>query len=144
EETTSDEIAPLSDNTNQTLSNVSTSSTNNRAPVRDYLLSTPDGGHKLLGVTTDNASNMIAMGHVLKERMHNKFSNINMQHFRCGAHILNIIVEEEIKSVSKEISKAWEFSIRLQNSSSLIRELKQIFEIKNQPFLMPQANVDTR
>ncbi|CAG8824097.1 25483_t:CDS:2, partial [Racocetra persica] len=178
EETTSDEIAPLSDNTNQTLSNISTSSTNNRAPVRDYLLSTPDGdpewkmqhillniisfnqahtavnqtdaiielltkmniGHKLLGVTTDNASNMIAIGYVLKERMHNEFSNINVQHFCCGIHILNIIVKEGIKSVSKEISKAREFSIRLRNSLSLIRELKQIFEIKNQLFLMPQAD----
>ncbi|CAG8590237.1 34457_t:CDS:2 [Racocetra persica] len=56
--------------------------------------------HKLLGVTTDNASNMIAMGRVLKERMHNEFSNINVQHFHCGTHILNIIVEEGIKSVS--------------------------------------------
>ncbi|CAG8793781.1 6627_t:CDS:2, partial [Racocetra persica] len=101
EEATSDEIALLSDNTNQTLSNVSTFSTNNRAPVRVYLLSTPDRGHKPLGVTTDNASNMIAMGCVLKERMHNEFSNINVQHFRCGAHILNIIVKEGIKSVKK-------------------------------------------
>ncbi|CAG8793865.1 24519_t:CDS:2, partial [Racocetra persica] len=125
EETTSDEIAPLSDNTNQTPSKVSTSFTNNRAPIRDYFLSTPDGahtavnqtdaiielltkmniGHKLLGVMTDNASNMIAMSRVLKERMHNEFSNINVQHFRCSTHILNIIIKEGIKSVSKEISK---------------------------------------
>ncbi|CAG8640882.1 7794_t:CDS:2, partial [Racocetra fulgida] len=96
----------------------------NRAPVRDYLLPTSDGG-----ITTDNASNMIAMGRVLKDKMYNEFNNQHLQHFHCGAHILNIIVEEGIKLISKEISKAREFSMKLRNSLSLIRELKQIFEM---------------
>ncbi|CAG8761503.1 3180_t:CDS:2, partial [Racocetra persica] len=64
-------------------------------------------------VTTNNTANILAMGCVLKEKMNNEFRNQNVQHFHCGAHVLNIIVEEEIKSISKEISKAWEFSMKL-------------------------------
>ncbi|CAG8814852.1 4285_t:CDS:1, partial [Racocetra fulgida] len=101
-------------------------------------------GQKLLGVTTDNAVNMLAMGRVLKEKMNNEFSNPNIQHFRCGAYVLNIIVEEGIKSVSKEVFKAREFFMKLRNSPSLIRELKKIFELKNVLFLMPKMDVDTR
>ncbi|CAG8738705.1 7878_t:CDS:2, partial [Racocetra fulgida] len=56
-------------------------------------------GQKLLGVITNNAANMLAMGRVLKEKMNNEFSNPNVQHFHCGAHVLNIIIEEGIKSV---------------------------------------------
>ncbi|CAG8780598.1 10818_t:CDS:2, partial [Racocetra persica] len=60
EETTNDEIVPLSDNTNQTLSNVSTSSTNNRAPVRDYLLSIPDGEFTKIKQLVDQQSFLLA------------------------------------------------------------------------------------
>ena len=65
-----------------------------------------DFGQKLLGIMTDNAANMIAIGRILKEKISNKFGNYNIQHFRYDAHILNIIVEERIKSISKEIFKA--------------------------------------
>ncbi|CAG8780600.1 10819_t:CDS:2, partial [Racocetra persica] len=77
-------------------------------------------GHKLIGVTTDNASNMIAIGRVLKERMHNEFSNINVQHFRCGAHILNIIVEEGIKSVNDLRLIFRGLIIHLNNNENLV------------------------
>ncbi|CAG8751877.1 31198_t:CDS:1, partial [Racocetra persica] len=50
-------------------------------------------------ITTDNASNMIAMGRILKDKINDEFNNQNLQHFRCGAHVLNIIVEEGIKSI---------------------------------------------
>ncbi|CAG8481024.1 16658_t:CDS:2, partial [Racocetra persica] len=62
-------------------------------------------GQKLLGITTDNAINMLAIGHILKEKISDEFDNQDVQHFCYGVHILNIIVEEGIKSISKEISK---------------------------------------
>ncbi|CAG8720325.1 3029_t:CDS:2, partial [Racocetra fulgida] len=130
----------------------------NCVSVRDYLKELDDGsneckanmiikllkeigiGKKLLGVTTNNAVNMLVIGHILKEKMNNKFSNPDIQYFCCGTHVLNIVVEEEMKSINKEISKARDFSKKLRNSPSLIRELKKIFELKNIPFLMPETD----
>ncbi|CAG8817125.1 16750_t:CDS:2, partial [Racocetra persica] len=108
EETTSDEIAPLLDNTNQTLSNVSTSSTNNRAPVRDYRLSTPDRCKrcKLCKQTFGNLTAILTI-------------NQHFQNFHPA----------EFTKIKQLVDQ---------------QELKQIFEIKNQPFLMPQADVNTR
>ncbi|CAG8835078.1 997_t:CDS:2, partial [Racocetra persica] len=51
---------------------------------------------------------------------------------------------EGIKSINKEISKARDFSMKLRNSPSLIRELKKIFELKNIPFLIPETDMNTR
>lgn len=116
----------------------------NQADAIIKLLKEMSIGQKLLGITTDNASNMISMGRILKEKLYLEFNNKNVQHFRCGAHVLNLGVEEGIKVVSKEIKKAREFSIKLRNSPSLIRELKKIFEMKNIPFLMPETDVETR
>ncbi|CAG8685215.1 4936_t:CDS:2 [Cetraspora pellucida] len=88
----------------------------------------PNDKYKLLGITTDNAANMLAMGHILRENISNEFGNQTVQHFRCGAHVLNIVVEEGIKLISIEISKAQEFFMKLRNSPSLIHELKKILK----------------
>ncbi|CAG8847942.1 22163_t:CDS:1, partial [Racocetra persica] len=77
-------------------------------------------GQKLLEITTDNAANMLAMGCILKEKISDEFDNQDVQHFHYSTHVLNIIVKEEIKSISKEISKAQEFSMKLRNSPLLI------------------------
>ncbi|CAG8771390.1 17507_t:CDS:2 [Racocetra fulgida] len=98
----------------------------NQADMIIKLLKEMGIGQKLLGITTDNASNMISMRRILKEKLHVEFNNESVQHFRCGAHVLNLGVEEGIKLISKEIKKAREFSIKLRNSLSLIRELKKI------------------
>ncbi|CAG8718167.1 19970_t:CDS:2 [Cetraspora pellucida] len=97
-------------------------SQSNRSPIRDYLLPTSNGsnrcekidiGKKLLDIITDNVANICSIERILQEKMLSEFNNNGVQHFRCGAHILNLGVEEEIKKVSKEIQKAREFFLKL-------------------------------
>ncbi|CAG8725988.1 1983_t:CDS:2, partial [Racocetra fulgida] len=166
ETSTSDEIASSSQNNTKKLRKKALYATN-RAPVRDFLWETDDGGNicqlckqpfgsqtaistinrhfetfhpsefslirqpdamiellkemnigqKLLGITTDNAANMIAMGRVLKIKMDYEFNNNNVQHFRCGAHVLNIIVEEGIKLVKINTQHAVANSMRVKATS---------------------------
>ncbi|CAG8546475.1 17157_t:CDS:2 [Cetraspora pellucida] len=101
-------------------------------------------GQKLLGIMTNNATNMLVMGCILREKINSEFGNQTVQHFYYGVHVLNIVVEEEIKSISIEISKAQKFSMKLRNSSLLIYKLKKNFEMKNIPFLMPETNINIK
>ncbi|CAG8768330.1 11252_t:CDS:2, partial [Cetraspora pellucida] len=51
---------------------------------------------KLLGITTDNAQNMITAGQELKQNLNNN----ELVHQRCAAHILNIAVQHGLQLVS--------------------------------------------
>ena len=99
---------------------------------------------KILAVTTDNAANMITFGQQLKIKLENECNNVEFMHFRCAAHILNLAVQEGIKLISEPIEKARKFASKIRNSLSLFEELKKIFEMKNQPFLVPEVDVPTR
>jgi len=99
---------------------------------------------KILAVTTDNAANMITFGQQLKIKLENECNNVEFMHFRCAAHILNLAVQEGIKLISELIEKARKFASKIRNSLSLFEELKKIFEMKNQPFLVPEVDVPTR
>ena len=65
-------------------------------------------------------------------------------HFRYAAHILNIAVQEGIKLINEPIEKARKFASKIWNSLPLFEELKKIFEMKNQPFLVSYIDIPIR
>ncbi|CAJ0649713.1 9935_t:CDS:2, partial [Entrophospora sp. SA101] len=81
---------------------------------------------KVLAMTTDNGSNM------------------DFMHLRCGAHVLNLAVKEGIKLIDQPIEKLRKTASSIQNSQPILEELKTIFEMKNQKFLIPDLDISTR
>lgn len=58
---------------------------------------------KLLSLTTDNASSMVAAFSLLAEEMTSKFQR-KIYHIRCGAHVLNLAVQAGLKNLSEQQS----------------------------------------
>jgi len=56
---------------------------------------------KVLALTTDNASSMIAAFGLLAEEMFSKYQR-KIYHVRCGAHVLNLAVQAGLKNISEQ------------------------------------------
>ena len=101
-------------------------------------------GSKLLALTTDNGSNMITLAENLKVSLALKYNNNNFLHFRCVAHVLNLAVKEGLKLIDEPIKKIRQLASKIHNSQPILEELKTIFAMKNQPFLIPDLDIPTR
>lgn len=95
---------------------------------------------KLLGITTDNAQNMIAAGWELK----NSLNNSELVHQWCAAHILNLAVQHGLQLVSPVIKKVRDFVIKIRNSTKLSDSLKTVYNQENVNELKPDLDVETR
>ena len=73
-------------------------------------------GERLLGVTTDNGTNMISMAGKLRLQCLEEFDNSQVTHLCCAAHVLNLSVKEGLSMVSAPVKKARAFVSRLRNS----------------------------
>jgi hypothetical protein len=100
--------------------------------------------HKIIALTTDNGSNMIACGNQLALELERKFNNFTFSHYRCAAHIINLAVKAGMILVGDEIKKLRQFVIKLKNSPLLLDKLSEICEIKKTKFLKPLLDIDTR
>jgi hypothetical protein len=100
--------------------------------------------NKIISLTTDNGTNMLACGRKLADELEAGFSNFTFTHNRCAAHIINIAVKAGMKYLDPSITKLRKFVIKIKKSQLLIDDLKSICKIKNKKFLMPIQDVDTR
>jgi hypothetical protein len=100
--------------------------------------------NRIISLTTDNGSNMLACGRELANELEAGFFNFEFSHNRCAAHIINLAVKAGMKYLDDSIIKLRKFVIKIRNSQLLIDDLKSICRIKNKPFLMPIQDVDTR
>lgn len=99
---------------------------------------------RIISLTTDNGSNMLACGRELANKLEMEFFNFTFSSNRCAAHIINLAVKAGMKYLDSSIIKLRKFVIKIRNSQSLIDDLKSICRIKNKKFLMPVQDVDTR
>lgn len=99
---------------------------------------------KVLGITTDNASVMIAFGREIKNELNINHNNTHVTHQRCGAHILNIAVKHGLQVHDGTIEKVRKFMEKIRNSVNLMEDFKRIFHSQSIEFLSPQLDVDTR
>lgn len=107
--------------------------------LQDYNIS-----DRIISLTTDNGSNMLACGRELANELETGFFNFTFSHYRCAAHIINLAVKAGMKHLDSSIIKLRKFVIKVKNSQLLIDDLKSICKIKNKKFLMPIQDVDTR
>jgi hypothetical protein len=103
-----------------------------------------DISDRIISLTTDNGSNMLACGRELADQLEVEFSNLTFSHNRCAAHIINLAVKAGMKFLDSSIIKLRKFVIKIRNSQLLIDDLKSICKIKNKKFLMPIQDIDTR
>jgi hypothetical protein len=103
-----------------------------------------DISDRIISLTTDNGSNMLACGRELANQLEVEFSNLTFSHNRCAAHIINLAVKAGMKFLDSSIIKLRKFVIKIRNSQLLIDDLKSICKIKNKKFLMPIQDIDTR
>ena len=58
--------------------------------------------------------------------------------------MLNLAVKEGIKLIDQPIEKLRKTASSIRNSQPILEELKTIFEMKNQKFLIPDLDISTR
>ena len=99
---------------------------------------------KVISLTTDNGSNMLACGRELANELEEEFFNLTFSHNRCAAHIINLAVKAGMKYLDSSIIKLRKFVIKIRNSQLLVDDLKSICKIKGKKFLMPIQDIETR
>ena len=100
--------------------------------------------NRVISITTDNGSNMLAFGRDLACELEGSFFNLTFSHKRCAAHIINLAVKAGMKHLNGPINKLRKFVIKIRNSQVLLSDLKSICKIKNKQFLVPIQDVETR
>ncbi|CAB5387104.1 unnamed protein product [Rhizophagus irregularis] len=90
-------------------------------------------------MTTDNASNMVSCARELSL----KFGHIFI-HYRCVAHILNIIVSSGLDIIKEKIKKLRKLMKVIKKSSKILDELENLSQLGNETFLRPIIDTKTR
>jgi len=98
--------------------------------------------NRLIGITSDNESKMIASIRLIKEDLESSV----FQHYRCAAHILNLVVGAalEANTIPNSIKKLRNFVSIIRNSSKQMDKLKEYFRIDNVDFKTPLPDITTR
>ena len=99
---------------------------------------------KVLALTTDNDSAMIACGRKMCDELSTKFNNYLFFHYRCGAHILNLAVQHGLQVHDEVVGKVRNFMNKIKKSNLLMEDLHRICELQNIPYLGPQIDIETR
>ena len=98
--------------------------------------------NRLIGITTDNEAKMIAATRKVKESLELS----GFKHYRCIAHILNLIVKAALETnfILISIKKLRTFISTIRNSPKQMDKLKEYFRIDRVPFKTPLPDVITR
>jgi hAT family C-terminal dimerisation region/Protein of unknown function (DUF 659)/Domain of unknown function (DUF4413) len=95
--------------------------------------------NRVISMTTDNASNMTACAKALE----NKFDHTFI-HYRCVAHILNLIVTAGLNVINTPIKKLRKLIKAIRKSSKLLEELENLAKLDEKKFLRPIMDCKTR
>ncbi|PKK68309.1 hypothetical protein RhiirC2_782427 [Rhizophagus irregularis] len=73
-----------------------------------------------------------------------KFEHNDFIHYRCVAHILNLIVSTGLDIVKKNIKKLRKLMKVIKKSTKILEELENLSQLNNEVFLRPIINIKTR
>ena len=96
---------------------------------------------KLLGITMDNATSMIAIGRELKKKLET-IGNNEFIYQRYAVHIINIAVQYGLQLALPITKTVREFVIKIRQSSKLCDSLKIICKLENSPELKPDLDIE--
>ena len=91
---------------------------------------------RVISLTTDNRSNMVACGWDLTIELDREFSNLSFKHYHYAAHIINLAVKAGLKCIDSAIIKLWQLVIKVRNSLKLLDDLRTICFIKQKQFII--------
>src|SRR6266540_921067 len=98
--------------------------------------------NRLIEITSDNEAKMIAA----TKKIGIELDLQGFQHYRCAAHILNLVVEAALSAgvISELLKKLRIFISIIKHSSKQMDKLKEYFRIEGIPFKMPLSDNTTR
>ncbi len=99
---------------------------------------------RVISLTTDNRSNMVACDRDLTIELDREFSNLLFKHYHYVAHIINLAVKAGLKYVDSAIIKLWQFVIKVRNSPKLLDDLRTIYSVKQKQLIMSVQDVEIR
>jgi zinc finger BED domain-containing protein 1 (E3 SUMO-protein ligase ZBED1) len=99
---------------------------------------------KIIGLTTDNDSAMLACGKEIADIFDNEVSLMNFSYYRCAAHVLNLGVKKGLTTVDNSVMKARKLTNMIRNSTNLTNSLRRFCTVKNMKFLKPIQDIDIR
>jgi zinc finger BED domain-containing protein 1 (E3 SUMO-protein ligase ZBED1) len=100
--------------------------------------------NKIIALTTDNDSAMIACGKEIADALDNEISSLNFSHYHCTAYVLNLGVKNGLKTVDNSIIKARKITNTIKNSNRLCDSLRAFCSLKNIKYLKLIQDVETR
>jgi hypothetical protein len=100
---------------------------------------------KIIALTTDNDSAMLACGKEIATVFDNEISSIgNFSHYRCAAHVLNLGVKKGLERADSSIKKIHKMMSAIKNSTRLCDSLRAFCHLKSTKYLKPILDVETR
>ena len=99
--------------------------------------------NKIIALTTDNDSAMIACGKEIADALDNEISSLNFSHYHCAAHVLNLGVKNGLKTVDNSIIKARKITNTIKNLNRLCDLLRAFCSLKNIKYLKLIQDVET-
>ncbi|CAG8825633.1 16584_t:CDS:2, partial [Cetraspora pellucida] len=95
--------------------------------LREFELS-----NKTIALTTDNESAMITCGHLLAKELENEFDNIGFSHYRCVAHVLNLVAKQGLRMVDlafkgiRYLKAELDMEVRWNSTFYILQKFKNI------------------
>ena len=100
--------------------------------------------NRIIALTTDNDSAMLACGKEIAAVLDEEFSSMTFSHYRCAAHMLNLGVKNGLKEVDYSVTKARKIMNIIKNSTRLCDSLRAFCKLKDIKYLKPILNTETR
>lgn len=100
--------------------------------------------NRIIALTTDNDSAMLACGKEIAAAFDDDVSSMNFSHYRCAAHVLNLGVKKGLKNVSNSVVKARKIATIIKNSTRLCDSLRAFCNLKSIKYLKPILDIETR
>ncbi|GBB83187.1 hypothetical protein RclHR1_00010069 [Rhizophagus clarus] len=99
---------------------------------------------KVLALTTDNATTMLAVGRSIAEKLDDDGINSTFGHYCCAAHILNLAAQQGLELIDNAVIKVRQLMIKIKNSVIISDELRKLCKCAKINYLRPELDVQTR